>query len=128
MKNRTESPNQRLRRLLRAHDPAADGAEPSAEEVARWRSRLLRESGGGASRPPSLAWLLPAAALLAAGIVIGVFARGALTPRSRGAIPAAGGAPPAELRTIRMSAPGGTRIIWTMNPRLDLSRPRQEPL
>jgi len=115
--------DRRLRGLLRAGDPAGDGADPAPEEVARWKASLrhaARTPGGTAARPIGR-WLLP---LAAAGLVLLVAVAVWRMQRPHDASSPVTAAPEAAtgadrgLRTIRMTGPGGTRIIWSVNPDL----------
>jgi hypothetical protein len=129
-----------LRALLREGDPAADGREPSAEEIARLRARLLdaaRSPVGDERRAavihPHCApdpaetrtrWT-PAAVAFAA--LFAVLVLGAVTLRIvRPAPPGTGRAgmeagatgevPADEPRQIQFTTPGGTRVVWMLYP------------
>src|SRR5512144_3196372 len=83
MKRRTDDRDDRLRRLLRAGDPASDGAEPSAAQVAGWKARMLEAAGAApVARPVTWRWAIPAAGILAAGILIGISAGRHLAPQA----------------------------------------------
>lgn len=123
-----ESGEDRLREALRAGDPALDGCEPDATEFARMRRRML-----SAAETTPLPLGLPARVLAAVAVFVLTVALGwslwndGLTDR-RGATPvspaARGAADPDVMvvpavrdpRQIQFSTPGGTRVIWTLDP------------
>jgi len=117
--------DRRLRALLRAGDPAGDGGDPAPAEVAGWKATLrqaARTPGSGAVRSIGRR-LLP---LAAAGLVLLTAVAVWRTQRPHDPSSPVTSAPDAStgtargLRTIRMTGPGGTRIIWSVNPDLQI--------
>jgi hypothetical protein len=111
-----------LGKQLRDGDPLADAPALPPLDVQRIRRVVVAEAG----RPPTV-WsprpLMVAAtvaATLAAGVVIGQrLPRQA--PLGAGSVqrPDAGDAEKAR-RQVQFDTPGGTRIIWVINPDFDL--------
>lgn len=125
---------ERLRALLRRGDPAADGREPAGEELRALRDRTLRAAReGNRTDRASPAWrrrpALTAAVVgsaLAGALVVGL---ALWTPRPGGpeaadptAVDPAGpsmhepATRPDRPRQVHFTAPGGTRIVWTLYP------------
>jgi len=105
------------RAQLREHDPAADTVEP--ERVEQIRSAVIAVARTGAVHrshwPRRLALATVAVALLAGG---GGDDRRSISGQPE-TLPSA---PGSEVRTqIRFSTPGGTRIIWEINPGFSLT-------
>lgn len=128
MTRRETAADRELRAELRAADPAA--IDPAAEAAAL--ARLAGRVGAIASRRAPTRRLRPlvlvpaAAALLAAILLLG---RG--TPREAGesappAEPVAGALaagsddPHSEPRQLQFETPGGTRVVWLLDPNLSL--------
>ena len=86
--------------LLREHDPARDKALTRAD-----RTRILQRA---LARTPRTRWRLAAAfALVALVLVAGAVVRGRrVEPLPRRA----------AVRQVQYATPGGTRIIWTLDP------------
>jgi hypothetical protein len=112
-----------IRGLLEAGDPLRSEGPLNASDVARMRHTVLA-AGQGAPRMP---WFWPrvvaATALVVLMVLAGTMANRTTTPRS--------GAPadatkvrvpedPAERRQLQFETPGGTRIIWTIDPAFKL--------
>ena len=90
-----------LRSLLRQHDPA-DGASLSAEERHRIRSAMF------AAEPVSrIRFLRPIAATLMSLLVLLTITFGIVRRRDP-QVP--------EVRRVEYTTPGGTRVIWTLDP------------
>lgn len=123
-----------LRTRLRRGDPAADGSEPSDDEIRALRERVTQaaDAADKAPRPAPPLWIrrpAVAAALLilalGAALVAGLGDR-RLGPERRSAetaeldsttrqAPGGSTASPAErARQIHFTAPGGTRIVWVL--------------
>lgn len=125
----------RLRDLLRAGDPAADGCDPTAEETAAWKRRLMTAPAvPGWSRRATFGWAAAAVvmAAVAALLILPLRTRGRGDRAGSGleAGRRAGGSAVARNAkrkplTIQFRAPNGTRIFWTLNP--DLSLPETGP-
>lgn len=172
-----------IRRLLKEGDPAADGLNPDAGELSRWRRQVLTASEAGTRSQEGRRWLLPVSAVATAAALAGLVfllpqspvempAPGAITRQMppRNAEPVPQPAPPTPIlasgdiaqadpvlpagdetgsgailspdsqpttsvspppvsppqdvalaaRTVHFTAPGGTRVIWTLNPELEL--------
>jgi hypothetical protein len=106
------------RRQLRDHDPAADAIVPERADEMR---RVVVEAARAATAqhspwPWRFAFAAVALTLLAGGA--GDDGRAA-----RGTIERAGElvAPSTERRQLQFSTPGGTRIIWELNPAFSLT-------
>jgi hypothetical protein len=112
-----------LRERLRAGDPAANEADREDEALAQLRERIR---SGSSSRTPTarLRFLVPlaTAALLAVWVSL---------PRDRpdpqipiaddpGPAPAQTGATGDDRRQLHFETPGGTRIVWMLDPNLTL--------
>lgn len=112
-----------LRAQLREADPVR--AEPAlpADEALRMRRRVLAAAG---PRARSLGWrrALAAAALVAMMIGAGSFAgrrmTAGLSDASRAATPPAVAEATDRLQ-VQFATPGGTRIIWTIDPQFHLN-------
>ena len=112
-----------VRAQLRDADPVR--AEPAlpADEALRMRRRVLAAAGPAAR---SLGWrrALAAAALVAmmigAGSLAGRRMARGLADASRAATPPAVVAATDRLQ-VQFATPGGTRIIWTINPQFHLN-------
>lgn len=109
----------RLRGRLREADPARSSA-PGAEEaaLARVAARLAHAL---ADAPPARTPLLPALALLAAlAVAIGIpalLSRDAAAPAAlRGATAGRIGHDLRSPRQVQFETPGGTRLIWVLDP------------
>ena len=119
----------RLTRLLRAGDPAADGSTPSSEEAMRLRSRVLRagrESRRGAWLPLAVAATFLFSILLLRplgddrerGESLDASAEQRTSPSPR--VIARGD----TNRQIQFATREGTQIIWVLNPHLSLPEAR----
>lgn len=145
-KNRNNAPGgphscDRLRELFRAGDPAADGREPTPEETAAWKRRIMTEPAAPARHwPVPTGWAAATAAVVAiAFLAIWFRPEGketVLNGRDRpdetlggpgfeagrmGRESTATRRSKRDSRTIQFRAPNGTRIIWTLNPDLSIS-------
>jgi hypothetical protein len=106
------------RRQLRDHDPAAGPIVPERAEAMR---RVVVEAArtGRAQHSPwpwRFAFAAVAMALLAGGAGDGG-APSSLPPDALVSVPD----PSSERRQIQFSTPGGTRIIWEINPEFSLT-------
>lgn len=117
-----ERPMTELRRLLDAADPVRDEPELPEDAAARMRAAMLAAAPG--ERPSRV---FPRVLALAAAIILMV-AAGILAGRRMSTpepVPAAAAVPPesgdpAERRQLQFATPGGTRIIWTLDPQFTL--------
>jgi hypothetical protein len=110
-----------LRAVLEAADPLRDEPSLSTTDARDMRRRVLV----AAPAPVSIAFpgALPVAALVVVMLVAGIAAGRRFTPA--GVPPAADDAAsrlPAdgERRQVQFATPGGTRIIWTIDPDFEL--------
>jgi hypothetical protein len=126
MSRKNDPDNEWLRERLRAWDPVKDGNELDGRDRARMRRRVLAAT----SEPVRLG--LPVRALAAAAVVVliaalgwGIYDDAVMQPP--GTVPAssevrqAPAADPADeaerkSRQIQFSTPGGTRVVWTLDP------------
>ena len=109
--------DERLRQILRHGDPAADGRDPQPVDISVWRRALLGEK----SIPRRFRNLgLQVAAITAIGVValLALLLRPGVSPPPK---------PAPTARTIRFQAPGGTRIIWTLNPEFSIAGGHRSP-
>ncbi len=123
---------ERLREILRRGDPGASGAGPTREEIARMRQAILR--GAETRRAPAAGFRLAAAGALAALLLVGGLALWKIDPGrppGPGAEPAARPAgetrrsetgPPERkgVRVIHFVTPGGTRVVWSLDPEFNV--------
>jgi hypothetical protein len=116
-----------LRELLQESDPVRDGPGLSATDAREIRRAML----GAMETMPSLFFprTLPVAALVVVMIVAGATAGRRLTaPPSAQTASGAGGTSadqlnpgsPLERRQVQFATPGGTRIIWTIDPNFQM--------
>lgn len=90
-----------LRTLLREHDPAR-GAVLATPDRHRIRAAML-----AAEPRPRMRFLRPLAATLMALLVLGTITFGVVR-RADGDAP--------QPRRVEYKTPGGTRVIWTLDP------------
>lgn len=121
-----ETRDETVRSMLKAGDPAADGREPTAEETAHLRARVLDAAKIHPHRSPDpgkirVRWT-PAAvgfAALFALLVLGAVTLRVTRPAptgAGGATGAAGEIPVEAPRQIHLTTPGGTRVVWMLYP------------
>lgn len=91
-----------LRTLLREHDPARDAAL-APEERHRIRAAMFAVD----HRPRPWRFLRPLAATLMSLLVLLTITFGLLHRRDE---------PAPEQRRVEYTTPGGTRVIWTLDP------------
>jgi len=119
----SEHPNTHasLGEMLRRGDPAGDGREPDASEIAALRQALLTE----AERPPARAWLAAPAWAVASALLLATWlgwqARWttAVAPQARPDTMTVSETPRVEeprARQIQFATPGGTRVVWVLDP------------
>ena len=113
-----ERPADEIHALLDAADPLRHEPELSASDSARMRQAVLaaipRET-------PSIAWwprALAAAALVVLMVIAGTVSsrKKAVSIESGEATKVAVPSEPPERRQLQFATPGGTRIIWTLDP------------
>lgn len=97
--------------LLREHDPGTERMDP--ETVARIRETVVRAARVGP--PPARIWPMRVALAGFACLVLVLSILAAQRPVTVMSVdsPAVAGG---ERRQIRFATPGGTRIIWEINP------------
>ena len=105
-----------LRTLLRESDPLRDQpALPTPEAQAIRRAML-----GSARSEPIALWprALPVAALIVLMLVVGAMAGRRLSPQQPAVTPGdiVDASPNYDRRQVQFATPGGTRIIWTIDP------------
>lgn len=110
-----------LHTLLTDADPVTEKPELSPEEALAMRRAVL---SAARTRPPARdPWsgALPVAAVVILTIAAGV-ALGRKLPAGTesGGISAHVLAAPSERRQMQFATPGGTRVIWTLDPEFDL--------
>ena len=124
-------PDDALRERLRTGDPLRAGTEPEDQILARLARRITAFEPRPAALFPWRSLFVPlAASAVAAVAVIGLLstsARRAPAPhaarRAPAAEPAATGgaaADDAETRQLQFETPGGTRVVWVLDPNLAL--------
>jgi hypothetical protein len=105
------------RTKLREYDRA--GEPPVPDRVERIRHAVIEAARAGAPTAPAWPWRL---SLAGAGLVLlaggaGDIGRGShIPPHDAVTAPESAG----ERRQVRFSTPGGTRIIWELNPEFTL--------
>lgn len=109
-----------LRTLLHEFDPLRDEPVLPATDA-----HVIRRAMLGAVRRESIAlWprALPVAALIVLMVAVGAMAGRRLAPREPALTPGAivDTAPNYERRQVQFSTPGGTRIIWTIDPNFQM--------
>jgi hypothetical protein len=128
----------RLRTVLRAGDPAADGREPTPYESVGWKRRILADVPAPiASWRRLIGWAAAATAIAVIVLLVLPLRRDDRETRTGTASDGTDPGPGMEAgrmahdstatrsakrnsRTIQFRAPNGTRIIWTLNPDLSL--------
>ena len=102
---------------LRAGDPASDGSELTRDDAARIRRRVLAET-----ESPVRFRLTPLAAVSAAAVLaVLVSLPRPQQPIATGVTVVPGvSAQPDRSQQIQFTTEGGTRILWTLNPDLEL--------
>jgi hypothetical protein len=101
--------------VLRQHDPGARRMD--ADAAARMRDTVVRAVRGAA--PPARTWPMRVALAAFACFVLMLSIFGTQRPLEVApdrALPVAG----TERRQIQFATPGGTRIIWEINPNFTL--------
>lgn len=111
-----------IRAQLEIADPLRKEPSLSASDVERMRHVVLNAARAVPSPMPWWPRAFAAAALVVLIVIAGV-AGGRNTPRRAepgGANKVAAPAAPAERRQLQFATPGGTRIIWTLDPQFKL--------
>ena len=123
MKNETsERRADDIHALLDAADPLRHEPELSASDSARMRQALMSAMPQAA---PAIAWW--PRALAAAALVVLMVIAGTVSNRDKARKVESGDATkvavpidPPERRQLQFATPGGTRIIWTLDPEFKL--------
>ena len=106
-----------FREQLRTTDPVAHESGLSATEVHVMR-RAIVAAATDARHAGSSPWRLALAGTLAFTVVLAVFFSTVFAPgRRESTQPQA-----AEPRQLQFETPGGTRVVWVLNSKLDLSK------
>ena len=107
--------------LLKAADPLRDEPPLPAADVERMRHVVLNAELPAASSLTFWPRALAAAALVVLIVLGGVISRKrGGSPEPGEATKVAAPAEPAERRQLQFETPGGTRIIWTLDPEFKL--------
>jgi hypothetical protein len=105
------------RDILRDHDPAAEAAL-GAEDAQSIRRTVV--AAAQQRRSQQHRWVRPAAVAAMLMLIAASGIYGGRRPQpQQSPIPETTGSE--ERRQLQFSTPGGTRIIWTFNPQLDLN-------
>jgi ferric-dicitrate binding protein FerR (iron transport regulator) len=99
------------RALLRAHDPATEAIEGVRAE--RMRRAVLDAARHATPQPSPWTWRL---ALAGAAVVLLAAGAGDIGRMSGDRVATSPPAPSGERRQVQFDTPGGTRIIWEINP------------
>ena len=122
MSRKNHPDNEWLRERLRAWDPVQDGSELDGQDRARMRRRVL----AAVSEPVRLG--LPVRALATAAVVVltvalgwGIYDGAVMAPPGTAPTSSELRQTPTEeaerkSRQIQFSTPGGTRVVWTLDP------------
>ena len=102
------------RQMLREYDPGTERLDAPA--AARIRGMVVRAASGPA---PRAAWSMRVALAGFAGVVLTLSVFGTARPIDSSEPSVTPGAP-RERRQIQFATPGGTRIIWELNPQFTL--------
>jgi hypothetical protein len=107
-----------VNRRLRDADPLQHETAPSAEDRARMRRTILAASESEPVR--SVRWgravAIAAAAVLVAGGGLMMNRQAAVRPSSETAAEPIAAPVPGARTQVQFSTPGGTRIVWTIDP------------
>jgi hypothetical protein len=112
-----------IREWLRANDPLRDDPGLSEQHVHDIRQRLFQEAEQTAVSAP-WGWRRPVIGVFALAAVV---AFGVVSMREQDSVPeprfpqGSAVTPIPEKRQLHFLAPGGTRIIWTVNDNLNLA-------
>jgi hypothetical protein len=113
-----------LQDRLRDSDPVSREAGLSPDAVASLRRTVIAAAHASPMRPVFWGRQLAMAACLTVMVLTGVLAARRVPTATRDAI-APTTAPVSDQRTqVRFSTPGGTRIIWTLDPEFQLTEAR----
>jgi len=117
-----------IRDRLRDADPLLTDPGPAVDDVARMRRTVLEAARAtDQNARPQWNWkkMLPIAAAVALIAGAGIDAARRAPRQTRSATPAVLPAAPASAKTqLQFSTPGGTRIIWTIDPAFQLTEQR----
>jgi hypothetical protein len=113
-----------LRDLLLDADPVPREPGLSPDAVASLRRAVIAATHSAPARPVFWGRQLTMAACLAVMVLTGVLAARRVPPALRDGSDSLT-APSSDQRTqVRFSTPGGTRIIWTLDPQFQLTEAR----
>ena len=110
-----------LNRQLRTGDPVASDPGLSSAEAARLRRVMLAAADAREARTPRAA-TLALASVFTLAVVLGVAAarKTAMVPDAAAGSSTGDVTTPARVTQVHFSTPGGTRIIWTIDPAFHL--------
>ena len=113
-----------LTTLLRDADPVSREPELSADTVARLRRTAIAAAHDAPVRPVLWGRQFAMAACLTVMVLTGVLVARRV-PSAVREVPDPAAASVTDRRTqVRFSTPGGTRIIWTLDPEFQLTEAR----
>jgi hypothetical protein len=116
-----------VRSLLVEADPLCREPELSESERARMRSVIVSAARQPARPSPFWSGAFALAAAVVLTIIAGTLSDRSLPPRQASSPiePAVAPAANGERRQMQFSTPGGTRIIWTLDPGFELGEVKQ---
>ena len=108
-----------LNRLLRDADPVSREPGLSAGDVAHLRRAMLAAAHAAPVRSVLWGRQLAMAACLTVIVLVGLVAAHRVPPAARD-VPTAASSASDQRTQIHFSTPGGTRIVWTLDPGFQL--------
>ena len=110
-----------LHALLTAADPVRDTPELSAEEAQAIRRVVVVAARSEATAIRPWPGAVPIAAVVVVMIAVGITAGRKMAPPDEFVEIAAGAlVEPGERTQVQFETPGGTRIIWTLDPEFEM--------
>jgi len=116
-----------LKTLLRDADPLAREGGLESEAVSRMRGAVVAAARAADRRSALVSRQLAMAACLTAMVITGVVAARRVPEASRAGAqaPLPPGAAAAQRTQVHFSTPGGTRIVWTLDPSFQIKETRR---
>ena len=111
-----------LQALLAGADPVAAAPELPPEDALAIRRAMVSATHGATPARDPWSGAVPIAAVVVVTIAAGVAVGRKLPPPEAPPNPAAPYGVAGERRQLRFATPGGTRIIWTLDPEFELER------